>query len=291
MAPNGMMQVWTGLLLRMDNEAQLAAVLGHEIGHYVARHGVEQLRDAKSRTALGQFLGMALGAAGVGAAGSLAQLALVAGMFAYSRDHEREADRIGQDLMSAGGYPPIEAAKVWEQLVAELKVETEWSGDAGSRSIFFASHPDPEERSQTMARRAAEMNGKQGDAGATAFAQQLRAHRRQWLEDELKRHRSGETVAVFTRLTRNSDDSEMHFFLGEAYRQRAAEGDQWRALSEYSEAESRPNCPPEAFRSRGMLQRQAGDEPAAKSSFERYLSLRPDAEDVEMIRDYLREGS
>ena len=46
MAPNGMMQVWTGLLLRVENEAQLAAVLGHEIGHYVARHSVDQLREA-----------------------------------------------------------------------------------------------------------------------------------------------------------------------------------------------------------------------------------------------------
>ncbi len=290
MAPNGMLQIWTGLLLRMDNEAQLAAVLGHEIGHYVGRHGVEQLRDAKSRSALGQFLGIALGAAGVGAAGSLAQLALVAGMFAYSRDHEREADRIGQELMFASGYPPIEAARVWEQLLAEVKAETEWSGDAGSRSIFFASHPDPEERSQTMARRAAEMNGNEGEAGTASLAQQLRAHRRQWLEDELKRRKSGETIALFERMTRNSDDSEMHFFLGEAYRLRAAKGDSDRALSEYSEAGSRPNCPPEAFRSRGMLQRQAGDEPAARASLERYLSLRPDAEDVEMIRDYLQKG-
>ena len=47
MAPNGMMQVWSGLLLRVDNEAQLAAVLGHEIGHYLARHSVERLRDVK----------------------------------------------------------------------------------------------------------------------------------------------------------------------------------------------------------------------------------------------------
>ena len=46
MAPNGMMQVWSGLLLRADNEAQLAAVLGHEIGHYISRHSVERLRDA-----------------------------------------------------------------------------------------------------------------------------------------------------------------------------------------------------------------------------------------------------
>ena len=52
MAPNGMMLVWSGLLLRVENEAQLAAILGHELGHYLERHSVEQLRAAKDRAVL-----------------------------------------------------------------------------------------------------------------------------------------------------------------------------------------------------------------------------------------------
>src|SRR5512134_627575 len=93
MAPNGMMQVWSGLLVRMQNEAQLAAVLGHEIGHYLQRHSVERLRDAKSRSSFALILGMALGAAGAGAnVGQLAELGIVASMMAYGRDQEREAD-------------------------------------------------------------------------------------------------------------------------------------------------------------------------------------------------------
>ena len=55
-APNGMMQIWSGLLLRVENETQLSAVIAHEIGHYLQRHSVEQLRDAKSRAAFGQFM-------------------------------------------------------------------------------------------------------------------------------------------------------------------------------------------------------------------------------------------
>jgi len=291
MAPNGMMQVWTGLLLRMANEAQLAAVLGHELGHYLARHGVEQLRDAKARSAFGQFLGMAFGAAGVGAAGSLAQLALLGGSFAYSREHEREADRIGQELMLAAGYPPLEASTVWGQLFAELKAEEDWAGDAGTRSILFASHPDPEERSLAMAQNAATMGGSNADTGSEALAQQLRGHRREWLEDELRRRKSGETIALLQRLLAQSDNGELRFFLAETYRLRAAAGDSERALAAYGEAEARAGYPPELYRSRAMLQRQAGDEKAARESFQRYLSLRPDGDDVEMIRGYLREGS
>ena len=136
MAPNGMMQVWTGLMLRVDNEAQLATVLGHEIGHYLQRHSVDQLRDAKTRAAFGQFLGL------FGVAGLLGQLGMVAGMFAYGQDHEREADAIGIRLMRNAGYDPAEAAKVWENLLLEIRARPE-----GERSSpFFATHPPPAER-------------------------------------------------------------------------------------------------------------------------------------------------
>ena len=55
MAPNGMMQIWTGLLLHAENEAQVAYVLGHEIGHYVRRHSVQQFRDLRTKAAASVF--------------------------------------------------------------------------------------------------------------------------------------------------------------------------------------------------------------------------------------------
>ena len=80
MAPNGMMQVWTGLLLRAENEAQLAAILGHEIGHYLERHTLERLRDMRSRAAFAQFMGL------FGVVGAIGQLGALAGAFAFSRE-------------------------------------------------------------------------------------------------------------------------------------------------------------------------------------------------------------
>ena len=56
MAPNGMMQLWSGLLLRMDNEAQMAAILAHEIGRFLQRHSLQQLRDVKARSAFATAL-------------------------------------------------------------------------------------------------------------------------------------------------------------------------------------------------------------------------------------------
>lgn len=290
MAPNGMLQIWTGLLLRMANEAQLAAVLGHEIGHYLARHTLDQLRDVKSRSAFGQFLGMALAAAGAGNAGLLAQLALAAGMFSYSREHEREADRIGLQLMADAGYVPMEASRVWEQLLAEVKAESDWTGEPEKRSVMFASHPPADERRSALAERAASMDVPQAETGDERWHRIMGPHRWGLLEDELRRRRSGETLALLDRLiAAKPEDGTLHYFRGEAFRLRAAEGDRQRALEAYEAAERQMDPPADLYRGRGLLLRAAGDEDGARRAFGRYLSLRPDAEDAEMIAIYMKQ--
>ena len=136
MAPNGMMVVWTGLLLRVENEAQLAAVIGHEMGHYLERHTVEQLRTAKDRAVLAQLFGM-LG----GVASTVGQIGVLASLFAFSRDHESRADRVGMKLMQQAGYDGRQAAQVWDDLLGELKITG--GEDVGTRSAMFATTRPP----------------------------------------------------------------------------------------------------------------------------------------------------
>lgn len=291
MAPNGMLQIWSGLLLRMANEAQLAAVIGHEIGHYLSRHSLDRLRDAKNRSALGQFLGIALGATGAGGSTPLAQLVLTAGMFAYGRDQEREADRIGLDLMSQAGYEPMEASKVWAQLLAEINSEKDWSGEAGEKSVLFASHPPAKERQDDLVARAQKLSQKPATPHEADYTDMLARFRWEWLEDELKRRKSGETLALLQiMLQRSPQDSELRFFLGETYRLRAAEGDLQRSMNEYQAAADRPDTPAELYRSMGMIQRQQGDHPAAADLFRRYLATKPEAVDAAMILNYIEKG-
>ena len=187
MAPNGMMQVWSGLLLRVDNEAQLAAVLGHEIGHYLARHSVERLRDAKGRAAFGQFLGI------FGALGALGQLGVLAGMFAYSRDHERDADRIGAILMHKSGYDVSEAGKVWGNLLRKIEARP----DGAEQSVLFATHPGAEERQSTLGELANAYPG--GEANQKAWQEMSAPFLREWLADEVRRGQHEESIALLTR--------------------------------------------------------------------------------------------
>jgi tetratricopeptide (TPR) repeat protein len=277
MAPNGMMQVWSGLLLRMSNEAQLAAIIGHEIGHYLARHGLDRLREAKSRTAIGQVLSIALSVAAVlgGAVNSLTQLALTAGGLAYGRDQEREADRIGVELMASAGYAPIEAARVWSQLLEEAKAEDSSLG----RSVLFATHPPAEEREQMLTEAAARITG--GRVGAETYRQVLAPHRTTFLRDEILRARHGETLVMLDRMPQ---DGEVLFFKGEVYRMRESLDD---ALGAYRAAETLDGAPPELYRSMGLVLRRTGARGEAARAFARYLELKRDASDAEIVRTYL----
>jgi beta-barrel assembly-enhancing protease len=288
MAPNGMMQVWSGLLVRMQNEAQLSAVLGHEIGHYLQRHSVEGLRDAKSRSSFAQILGIVVGVAGGGNLGMLAQAGVLASGMAYGRDQEREADRIGIALMARSGYAPAEAGRVWGQLLEESEGAKAAGEDVSTPNILFSSHPPQEERREVLAAAAKrDWPGATRD-GADEYRAALAPHRMGFLYDEVRRRRFGESLVLFDRLLKSSPrDGQVQYFKGEAYRQRGREGDTKLALEAYRAALGMDNTPPEAHRSLGTVLRQAGDDAEATLAFKRYLELKPDAEDAELIRSYL----
>jgi len=288
MAPNGMMQVWSGLLVRMQNEAQLSAVLGHEIGHYLQRHSVEGLRDAKSRSSFAQILGIALGVAGGGNLGMLAQAGFLASGMAYGRDQEREADRIGIALMARSGYAPAEAGRVWGQLLEESEGAKAAGEDVSTPIILFASHPPQEERREVLAAAAKRDWPGATRTGTDEYRAALAPHRMGFLYDEVRRRRFGESLVLFDRLLQASPrDGQVQYFKGEAYRQRGREGDTKLALEAYRAALEMDNTPPEVHRSLGTVLRQTGEDAEATRAFQRYLELKPDAEDAELIRSYL----
>jgi predicted Zn-dependent protease len=280
MAPNGMMQVWSGLMLRVDNEAQLAAVLGHEVGHYLERHSIERLRAAKSSSAVGQFAGL------FGVVGLLGAMGLVAGMYAYSRDNERDADRIGALLMNRAGFDAGEAAKVWGNLMLEVNVRPNGS----ARNPLFATHPASEEREDTLKELAASLKG--GVTNEDAWQQKTAPHRRQWLQEEVKRGQHEESIAFLTRAsTRTQGKADYFWARGEVYRLRAGSGDLDSAVKDFQAAVALGGEPPETHRGLGLVYRSTERAADARASFERYLQLAPDAADAPMIKNYIQELS
>jgi predicted Zn-dependent protease len=274
-----MMQVWSGLLLRMENEAQLAAILAHEIGHYLQRHSLEQLRDAKARAAFATAM------IPLGVYGLIGQLVALGGAFAFSRDQERDADRISIQLMRATGYDTREAAKVWANLLDELKANP--AGDPTQDSVLFATHPPSDER--RMALQALGGNGG-GRTGEQDYRNQMACVRFGLLEDEIRRGRLDESVVLLNRLlAREPTQAQLLYFRGEAYRKRDAVGDAELAMADYQAALRHGNAPVQTHRSMAALYRAANQVDASRDAWNRYLAAAPDAPDVELIRQYLEE--
>lgn len=293
MAPNGMMQVWTGLLLRVHNEAELAYVLGHEVGHYVRRHSLQAWRDARSKAALVSILavgagaaGAAVGVAGMGAAAGLTgQVAALGSLRAFSRENEREADRLGLEAMMGAGYDPGQAARLLERLVEEQEAAKE-SGP----SLFLATHPPTVERVDALREQAGRAAGAGVEltVGAGPYLGRLLPIRGVLLDDELRRRQFAGTDVLLQQLRRTgARPGELHFFQGDLYRLRGAPGDEDRALAAYRWALESGDAPPETHRNLGLLLLRSGDRAGAAAALARYLEARPAAEDRAMVQTYL----
>jgi predicted Zn-dependent protease len=280
MAPNGMMQVWSGLLLRVENEAQLAAIIGHELGHYLERHQVEQLRDAKDKAMLAQLVGL-IG----GIAGAVGKVGILATQFAFSREHETRADRLGMRLMKDAGYEGRQAARVWDNLLGELKVTG--GENVGERSAMFATHPPAGNRRDDLLKLAGDAGG---ETAAAAYQRVIAPLRYGWLQDEVKRGQYEESLVLFDRLLSGKpSDAEVLYARGEVYRLRGDKDDLPRSLDDLTRATAAQKPPVEAFRSLGLVHKQRADAPAAAQAFEKYLALAPDAPDAGLLKAYLSE--
>ena len=136
--PGGYIYVTRGILAHLNSEAQLAGVLGHEIGHVTARHSAQQLSQQ-------QVAGLGLGVASlfsrtVARYGQAAQQALGLMFLKYSRDHETEADQLGVDYATKAGYDPAEIPATYAMLKRV-------SDRAGQRLPgYLSTHPDPGDR-------------------------------------------------------------------------------------------------------------------------------------------------
>ena len=169
--PGGFIYVTRGLLTHLNNEAQLAVVLGHEIVHVAARHASQRAFEAQAGQ-LGVITGAILGQAVLG--GSAAQSILDLGstatqllLLSYGRDDERESDRHGVAYAAQAGYQAGEAAEFFVSL-DRLGERT-----GGSLPSFLSTHPDPGEREETIRQLAAEW-GQQASMTRLAADEYLR---------------------------------------------------------------------------------------------------------------------
>lgn len=309
MAPNGYMEVWSGLLLRATDEAELAFVLGHETSHFVHQHSLNAWRAAKARTNAAMALSVVVAAAGAAAGAGAASantaqsinnsvnalvdviyLAAIASLFSFSREQEEKADALGFERAVAAGYDPAAGFTLWRALQDETassdfpKVRKDFT-----RASIFDTHPVSAERVATLEAMA---RGRPAgaDSGRARYRAAIRPHLAGWLKDELRRRDYGQTLHLINRLAADGEDlGVLNFYKGEAFRRRRNDGDAALALEAYLAASKSPDAPVAVWRELGDLQFRAGQAAEAKASYEMYLAKAPTAQDRWLVEANLKK--
>ena len=288
MAPNGMMVVWTGLLLRVENEAQLSAVIGHEAGHYIKRHSLKAWLDAKARTDLMALLSIGLAVGGVPGGGSIfnvTQLLQVGIMAKHSRDNEREADEIGLDALIKAGYDPDEAPKVWENIIKEMEL-----GENKKPPAFLASHPNPKERIKNLEQQTKRYPKIERKKNKENLKKIIQPYLKKWIRNEIRvNNKIEQTEFVFSKVFNDTNNLYLlKFYQGEIYRLKKDEEKNKKAIKLYRDSIKENKDFPDAYRELGLLLLKENKNNEAKEKLKKYVDLAPNAKDVEIVKSYIK---
>ena len=168
--PGGYVYVTRGIMAYMNSEAELAGVLGHEIGHVTARHGVRQQSASTVTGVLAAIIGATTGVRGAGDAANIAGTALLRG---YGREHELEADRLGAEYLAKSGYDPEEMIKVVGILKSQEEFDKQLAEEEGREPRayhgLFSTHPANDRRLQEVIRAANKFRSKNSRSSQGRF--------------------------------------------------------------------------------------------------------------------------
>ena len=286
--PNGMIYIHTGLLARMDNEAQLAAVLAHEMIHCIQRHALRAYRRFKDQPAflrvaehtLFTTRGLQDIARFMGFNGSKAA------MRGYLNELEAEADRMGLKLMAAANYDPGEALSLFDRMIAEIEQERQ------EESFFFGSHLNARQRIENLQNLFASGYTIKGSRikNSKIFLAKLNTLflDNAGLDIQQGRFQAAKrSVDKYLRI--KPDDTRAYFLLGESYRQQGQDSDLSKALAYYNRAIILDPSFAAPHKASGLIHYKKGRQALAKKFFESCLQLSPNSPDKAYIKGYLRQ--
>ena len=278
--PDGTIYVHSCMLALMDNEAQLAILLGHEITHAINRHSVKSYRNMKSKFSFLASLSVIGAWAGAGLFGSIGTMAAITG---YSRELETEADMGGLALMVKAGYDPAESVTLFNLLEAEAKEESL------KEPFFFGNHPRLQERKENCEGFLKSGVKSGGSVNREVFTEAIRNVMLDSAVLELKAGRFKGARAMAEKYRGVwCNDPRAYYVLGEIFRQRAEMGDADLARENYAKAISLDESYVEAYRGLGLISLKLNENADARRYFSEYLVRSPKAADRAYIEEYLK---
>jgi beta-barrel assembly-enhancing protease len=300
--PHGSLYFHTGLLARMENEDQLATVMGHELTHFTHRHAIREIRAIQNKEAyLGILNGlMILAGASVGVpelgaelgkqmglVGAIWTLASVRG---YSREREAEADEEGFRAMVKAGFDPMESVRAFEHLQYEIVEERI------EEPFFFATHPRIEERVSILRNLVNKQRTPETPEASRMKKSEAYLNRMERLvvDNAILDARRGRSQtaqsAVELLLRRRLNRADLQFASGEIYRLSGkGETETLKAVAAYEKTVRLDPNHAKAYRELGFLYRTRNRRKEALEAFGRYIEISPAAADGAIIRWHMEE--
>ena len=289
----GLLYVHAGLIARMENEAQLAMVLGHEIAHVTEKHVTKGIEQAYTTQLIGSSAVVAGASTGILPTGDALNVAYDASMNAavngHGRGQEREADKVGMDYMVKAGYDPREGPITFELLLKE-------HGDQSRlANFFYGSHPNNVDRYETLsalvkAKYASDVKDKRLVVNTEEFKRVTRSVVIATGRLDYEQQRFNTAKAMFEKAVRSwQDDPVPHYYLGKIALETGAGDGVERALAHLADSIKADASYAPAHRELGLAYYRKGDRPNAIGSLERYLALDPKAEDTKQIEATVAE--
>jgi predicted Zn-dependent protease len=294
--PDGTVVVHSGLLAVLENEAQLATVLGHEIAHTTHRHGYRGYKSQQKKQSLfglgGMLAGILVGTQTDSAAAGLltgmgTNLAFQAATNGHGRKLEDEADDIGLYYMVEAGYDYMEAPEVWRVFGRYTKDQDKVS------NYFFSDHSTHAARIKNLTKsinadyraqvpRASLRTGEEEHEKVVAQLKQQNA-----MANFKKQEYSQAQRGLAAALERNPNDAQTHYNLGRVLWAQGGAQNAERVLDAYGSAIQLDPTLAEPWRDAGLVFYELRDVNRAAQAFERYLQLAPNAPEAPKIKAFL----
>lgn len=288
----GLLYLNAGLLARLENEAQLAFVLGHEIAHVTERHIPKGIETAYNAAAFGKLARDAVANKGWVAPEAVDAFyphALGFVVHGHGRGLESEADRLGLDYMLRAGYDPRQAEGALQQLLREF-------GDPPAlENAFYGDHPATTTRLEHVRELLAKDHAGVISCEPLAVVRQEYAHNTRQIalavgKLDRERGRLRTAVALFERAVEgDANDPRARYELGRVLFEIGGQAELTAAVEHLSEAVRLAPRYAAAHRELGLALLRSGNGESAGAEFGTYLDLATDAPDRQRVQDYIDE--
>ena len=293
--PNGRIYIHLGLLAALDNEAQLATLLAHEMTHVFHRHALKQFRSVINKSALMSVSAVAAGVVAGAAGAMLVQTAVISSIYGFSKDLEFEADEKGFQMIARNGYDVGESKKTFEHLKEFIEEEDV------KQPFFFSTHPQVVGRIKKYTELLNSL-----PAGKIGTKINIEEFNRLTRDIPLKNVQLCLQMGMFKTAQRNVEkfislhpaQAQGFFYRGEIYRQRQdpkkkektrdKSADYSEALKAYDQAIAYDDRLALAYKGKAQILQKQGVWNEAKQAYRRYLELNLQAEDKAYIEQFLK---